>query len=43
VRSGWTRGRALGAAVAGAAALSLLMEFLQNFLPQRVASNSTSP
>jgi VanZ family protein len=39
VRSGWTTGRSVAAALATGAALSFSMELLQNFLPQRVSSN----
>lgn len=38
-RSGWRRTRALPLALALGVGLSLLLEVLQNFLPQRVASN----
>lgn len=39
VRTGWPRTRSLVVAAACGAALSFAMELLQNFLPQRVASN----
>ena len=39
VRSGWRLGPAIAATLAGGAALSFTLELLQNFLPQRVASN----
>jgi len=39
VRSGMTSGRAVATAAAVGAALSFATELLQNFLPQRVASN----
>ncbi len=39
IRSGWRSGSAFGVACLVAAALSLTMETLQNFLPQRVPSN----
>jgi len=39
VRSGGLPGRAMVATLAGCAALSFSLELLQNFLPQRVASN----
>ena len=39
VRSGWNIGRAFALALALGAGLSLTMELLQNFLPQRVSSN----
>jgi len=39
VRSGWTAGRSIALAVACGASLSLALETLQNFLPQRISSN----
>lgn len=39
VRSGWPRSRSFAVAAASGAALSFTMELLQNFLPQRIASN----
>lgn len=39
VRSGWRPAPALGVAVGAGALLSLTMELLQNYLPQRISSN----